>query len=229
MFADKQHLLQWTFVSDLDYSGCLNLQRKLQQRVISSDCGAGGYLLLVEHKPVITIGRYGSPENILISPENMNKRGIEFYKIDRGGDVTIHGPGQLVVYPIISLKHNNMGVKNYVEMLENVVINVLYNFGITAKKLRGYPGVWVNNKKIASIGIYIRRSVTMHGFSLNINNDISFFSCIVPCGLKDINITSMKEVLRREIQLRHVIKLVVKEFSNGFQSEMVYSDEIIYE
>lgn len=161
------------------------------------------FLLLAEHPPVLTLGRNADPHNIKISPVTAEQRGIALHHCERGGDVTAHLPGQIVLYPILRLA-NPRGVRTYIKVLEQTVIAVLQRYGITARARQGLPGVWVGNEKIAFIGIRIKNRVTQHGLALNVNNDLELFKLIVPCGLPDITVTSMRQLLGQELALPQI-------------------------
>ncbi len=159
-------------------------------------------LISCEHNPVYTLGKNGLSNNLLIGSEELKKKGVEFFKIDRGGDITYHGPGQLVVYPIIDLEHFGIGLKAYIYSLEEAVILFLKNKGIQAGRMQGATGVWLQNpdRKICAIGVRCSRYVTMHGLALNINTDLSYFRLINPCGFVDKGVTSLQEELGGAIQ-----------------------------
>ena len=215
----SDNLVDWMYLDQVDYSECLSLQRELQERV-SLNNQSKGFLLLVQHNPVVTIGRFGKANNILIPEDEMRRRGIETWKIERGGDVTYHGPGQLVGYPIINLKHFMLGVKSYVQLLEEALINVLNKFGIEVGRIKEHPGVWVGKEKVAAIGVYVKDSTTMHGFALNVNTDLDYFSLIVPCGISNMGVTSMKQILGEDIPLRQVAAIFAREFGAVFGTNM---------
>ncbi len=220
MNPGSDNIVDWIYLERVDYSITLSLQRELQKRV-SSNTQHKGFLLLVEHKPVVTIGRFGKANNILISQDQMKRRGIEVWKIERGGDVTFHGPGQLVGYPIINLRRFKLGVKSYVHMLEDTLIGVLKGFGIDGGRISEHPGVWVGKEKVAAIGVFVKDSITMHGFALNVNTDLSYFSLIVPCGISNMGVTSMNKILRRETKLNDVASHFAEEFGKRLQTAMV--------
>jgi len=161
------------------------------------------FLLLAEHPPVLTLGRNADPHNIKITPVVAAQRGIALHHCERGGDVTAHLPGQIVLYPILRLV-NPRGVRAYIKVLEQTVIAVLQRSGITARARQGLPGVWVGSEKIAFIGIRIKNRVTQHGLALNVNNDLELFKLIVPCGLPDITVTSMRQLLGQELALPQI-------------------------
>lgn len=183
-------------------------------------------LLLLEHPPVVTVGKSGSPENILVSLAELAARGISVFFTDRGGDVTYHGPGQLVGYPIIDLRQRGRDLHRYVHDLEEVIIRTLDDFGITASRDSSHRGVWVANKEIAAVGLRMRKWVTMHGFALNINTDLAPFSLINPCGFSDRGATSMSALLGQEIPMAVVAERVVNRFAEVFNAEMESSDSL---
>lgn len=173
-------------------------------------------LLLLEHPPVYTVGRRGSPEGLAAL-------GLPVYAVERGGDVTYHGPGQLVGYPIFSLPQGKLDVKRYVHDLEEVLLNALLPFGVQAQ--RGpHSGVWIGEKKLASIGVAVKHHVTYHGFALNVTPDLRPFRAIRPCGLEGSQITSMSEVVGKPIPLAAVKAEVVRQFTSVFDREMVTMD-----
>lgn len=195
----------------IEYKEGLKLQKLYEEKSLNAKTD---FLLLLEHYPVITIGKSGNDLNILFNEDALKNKGVSVYHTDRGGDVTYHGPGQLVGYPILNLRYYKKDVKWYVKSLEEVLIKVLNEYGIKAEIIPKLIGVWVKNKKIASIGVRIRKWITTHGFALNVNNDLTPFSYIIPCGIKDVDITSMKEVLNKEIDMKKLKKNIIKEFKS---------------
>lgn len=161
-------------------------------------------LLFVEHPHVYTLGRGGDDRHVLWDEERLAQRGVEIYHVDRGGDVTYHGPGQAVGYPIVALRQHGLDAHQYLRDLEEVIIRALADFGIEAGRAPGMTGVWVNNAKIAAIGVKFTRWVTSHGFALNVNTDLSYFNGIIPCGLSNRNVTSMAELLGRRVDMAEV-------------------------
>jgi lipoyl(octanoyl) transferase len=174
-------------------------------------------LLIVEHTHVITLGRNGHRENLLASEEVLRRAGIEFYSSDRGGDITYHGPGQIVGYPIVDLREWKRDVVAYVRAIELVIIDALAEFGIQAGRLDGCTGAWVNGRKVAAIGVHISRWVTSHGFALNHTTDLNYFQYIVPCGLTK-PVTSM-EALDTHAGRDEVVAALVRQFAKHFQFE----------
>lgn len=195
----------------VEYKEGLKLQKLYEEKSLNSKTD---FLLLLEHYPVITIGKSGNNLNILFNEDTLKNKGVSVYHTDRGGDVTYHGPGQLVGYPVLNLRYYKKDVKWYVKSLEEVLIKVLNEYGIKAEIIPKLIGVWVKNKKISSIGVRIRKWITTHGFALNVNNDLTPFSYIIPCGIKDVDITSMKEVLNKEIDMKTLKKNIIKEFKS---------------
>lgn len=180
------------------------------------------YLLFCEHEHVYTLGKSGNKSNLLIARSVCENRRIDFHEIDRGGDITYHGPGQLVAYPIIDLEEFNIGIKKYVQMLEDVVIETLKHYGIKGEKDEKAMGVWIDAgdirkaRKICAIGVRASRYVTMHGLALNVNSDLSYFNFINPCGFTDRGVTSMEKELGEELEFKEVSEILKKSFSEIF-------------
>lgn len=183
-------------------------------------------LILLEHAPVVTIGRSGKRANLMVPPETLAVQGIEVFDIERGGDVTYHGPGQLVGYPILDLRALNEDIVRFMRALEESVIATLEIFGITAGRDRGFPGVWVDGAKICAVGVAVRRRVTMHGFALNVNIDLDAFSVINPCGLGR-PVTSMARLLGHSIDLAEVGRVYAGRFANAFGIDLARIDRAV--
>lgn len=179
-----------------EYAEVLELQRDLCRRRIAGEANED-ILILVEHEPVITLGRGTRPESLPLAPDEIERRGIDLFEVERGGDVTYHGPGQLVGYPIVDLRQHREDLHWYLRRLEAGLIDALGNLGIRAGTNPGLTGVWTGGRKIASIGIHVKQWVTFHGFALNVNTDLSYFDLIVPCGIRDVVMTSVAAELRR--------------------------------
>src|SRR5215831_13420002 len=179
----------------MPYADALEYQRAAARARISGEI-AQDVLLLVEHPPVVTLGRASKERHLLASPELLASRGIELFDVERGGDVTFHGPGQLVGYPIIDLKRHRRDLHWYLRTLEASLIDALAEFGIAAERNVGFTGVWTQGRKIASIGVHARDWVTWHGFALNVTTDLSYFDVMVPCGIQAVTMTSVE----REVQ-----------------------------
>ncbi len=180
----------------MPYADALELQRAVARariaRIIDEDL-----LLLVEHPPVVTLGRSAKERHLLASPALLASRGIELHEVERGGDVTFHGPGQLVGYPIIDLKRHKQDLHWYLRQVEEALIHGLAALGIPGARNVGYTGVWTDGRKLASIGVHARDWVTWHGFALNVATDLSYFDVIVPCGIQDVRMTSVLEELEQ--------------------------------
>lgn len=179
----------------MPYADALALQREAARARLSGAI-ADDLLLLVEHPPVITLGRSARAGNLLASPDLLAARGVELFEVERGGDITFHGPGQLVGYPIVDLTQHREDLHWYLRQLEEVMIRSLSACGILAARNPGKTGVWVAGRKIASIGVHARQWVTWHGFALNVTTDLSYFDLIVPCGIHDVTMTSVERELR---------------------------------
>jgi lipoyl(octanoyl) transferase len=207
----------------IGYGPALELQAQL---IAGRKQGAvPDHLLLLEHPHVITLGRNGHLENLLASDEIMERAGISFFPTDRGGDVTYHGPGQLVVYPILDLREWQRDVGAYVRSIEQTVIDTLADYGIEAGRIPKLTGVWVEGRKIAAIGVHISRWVTSHGLALNVSTDLSYFQYIVPCGLTR-PVTSMAQLGVR-VTLEEVSRKLAVHFGRVFDCEMLYEAPVL--
>lgn len=186
------------------------------------------HLLFVEHPAVYTIGKSGIPEHLLVSEESLNKEGISFVKTNRGGDITFHGLGQLVGYPILDLDHFFSDIHKYLRLLEESVILTLADYGIIAGRSQGETGVWIdaktaNARKICAMGVRASRWVTMHGFALNINTDLSYFDKIIPCGIRNKAVTSIEQELGYKVALKSVQDKLLKHFQELFKvTKLIY-------
>lgn len=178
-------------------------------------------LISVEHPPVYTLGKSGDRNHILISDEEMKTRGISYYEIDRGGDITYHGPGQLVVYPILDLNNFYKDTHRFLRDLEETVIQTLKEYSIEAYRDEEFTGVWVNEKKICAIGIKVSRWITMHGLAFNINNDLSYFDRIIPCGIFHKGVTSLSEITGRQIDMGEISRILLSKFKIIFNLETI--------
>ena len=193
-----------------DFIETWELQKKLQTKRILNEIG--DHFLLVEHPPVYTLGKNAPKKHLL----NLVKD-VSVVQTDRGGNVTFHGPGQLVGYPILDLNHYERSITWYMRKLEQLIIDILGDYGIMAKRKKGLTGVWVKDKKIAALGVRISKWVTMHGFSININPDLGYYKSIIPCGIEDYGITSMAKIMGDEVPTMDEIKLkVINHFSRNF-------------
>ena len=200
----------------MPYGEALDLQRSIARDRISGAISQD-VLLLVEHPPVVTLGRSSKEKHLTASPEFLQAHGVELFEVERGGDVTFHGPGQLVGYPIVDLKRHRQDLHWYLRMLEAVLINTLADYRIPAERNTSYTGVWTGGKKIASLGVHARDWVTWHGFALNVTTDLSFFDLIVPCGISGVIMTSIaRELGAEEISAQDVRDRVTAKFGEAF-------------
>ena len=186
---------------------------------------SAGTILLVEHPPVYTLGKSGHAENLLIGREALEAMGAQFFHIDRGGDITFHGPGQLVCYPILDLERIGIGLREYIEALEEAVIRTVAEYGIAAGRIAGASGVWIDPgkarpRKICAIGVRSSRYVTMHGFALNVTTDLEWFSRINPCGFTDRGVTSIAAETGSQPSIQEVKQLVIRELATALQCEI---------
>ena len=191
-----------------------DMQKSLHQKV--ADGELPNLLLLLEHPHVYTLGKRGDSSDILASPEKLKELGVEVHRIDRGGEVTYHGPGQLVGYPIVNLRRWGGGPLKYVQTLEAVIISTLAEFGVRAESEDRPTGVWAGDAKIAAIGVKVSRGVTMHGFALNVNPDLSYFDHIVPCGIPGSRVTSMDDERPSSATVSDVMPVVARHFGDLF-------------
>ena len=199
------------------YAEALELQRQVARDRISGAIQQD-VLLLVEHPPVVTLGRSSNEKHLVASPELLAHRGIELFEVERGGDVTFHGPGQLVGYPIVNLKRHKEDLHWYLRQLEQSMIDTLASYDIDAGRNTGLTGVWTGGRKIASIGVHARDWVTWHGFALNVNTELSYFDLIVPCGINGVVMTSIaRELELGSVSMQEVSDSVVTSFANIFR------------
>jgi lipoyl(octanoyl) transferase len=233
----------------LDYATGLRLQQRLVELRKSGQIG--DVLLLLEHPPVITLGRNARAANVIASAEELSQRGVEVFECDRGGDVTFHGPGQIVGYPIFDLrgfpsadvKRKTLGVVEYVRRLEEVLIRTCADFGIATQRIAGLTGVWTEDRetqdpstslgmtmhpeaKIAALGVHISRGVTSHGFALNVKTDLSYFDLIIPCGIASKPVTSMQKELSREVSFQDVSNSISRNFGTVFASQILWLESL---
>jgi lipoyl(octanoyl) transferase len=199
---------------------------KRQNRELDSSILTENHLLLVEHPPVFTLGKSGKIDHLLLKEEVLKSKGIAFFKTNRGGDITFHGPGQLVGYPILDLDNFFTDIHKYLRYLEEIIIKTLSDFGLNSARSDGETGVWLDldtpfARKICAMGVRASRWVTMHGFALNINTDLSYFDYIVPCGIQGKGVTSIAKELKREVDPSLVKAAVLKNFSEVFEVEII--------
>ena len=200
-------LIQVQDLKRKNFLDTLQIQESLRNRVLKNK--TDNYLILVEHDHVYTLGKNANSNNILNNT-------CEIIQTQRGGDVTYHGPGQLVAYPIINLKKKKIGVKNYISMIEKLISNILIDYNLEPQILKEETGVWVQDKKIASIGIHVTRGVTMHGLAINVNTDLSYFDNIISCGIQGVKMTSLDKELGKKIRMNDIKKSLITHFNQIF-------------
>jgi lipoate-protein ligase B len=208
----------------IDYAQAYKLQQELLSRRAAGEIA--DILLLLEHPPTITLGRSARLENVLVSPAQLAREGVSLVFTDRGGDVTYHGPGQLVGYPILDLRARGKDAHKYLRNLEEVLIRTLEDFSIASGRDENHPGVWVSDEEIAAIGLKLKRWVTMHGFALNVNTNLAHFSLINPCGFTNRRATSMAELLGREIPIPMVKERLLLHFAQVFGVKLEIGTEL---
>ena len=201
------------------------ISQKIKNRTLKKKNKTDNYLLIVEHKPIFTIGKSGDTSNLLLNKKQLKSKNIEFKKINRGGDITFHGSGQVVGYPILDLDNFFTDIGQYLRTLEEVIISAIGFFGLKGYRINGETGVWVkdklnSDKKICAFGIKASRWVTMHGFALNVNTDLKYFDYIVPCGISDKGVTSLEETLNKKITTKMVKQKIYENFARLFNAEL---------
>ena len=203
------------------------ISQKIKNRTLKKKNKTDNYLLIVEHKPIFTIGKSGDTSNLLLNTKQLKSKNIEFKKINRGGDITFHGSGQVVGYPILDLDNFFTDIGQYLRTLEEVIISAIGFFGLKGYRIDGETGVWVkdklnSDKKICAFGIKASRWVTMHGFALNVNTDLKYFDYIVPCGISDKGVTSLEEILNKKITTKMVKQKIYENFARLFNAELTH-------
>lgn len=219
-------ICRWAFLGRMGYQEAWDLQRSIAHA--RAEDRAEDTLLLLEHPPTYTLGRRSMASDLLLPREALEAQGATVVDVDRGGEVTFHGPGQLVGYPIISIRDWG-GPLRYVRALETVLISTLGAFGVRAERIEGLTGVWVGDAKIAAIGVKISRGVTTHGFALNVATDLAWFRHIVPCGIHDREVTSLERLLGRAVSLEEVAAVVAERFGRelGFPMREVTPQAVL--
>ena len=203
------------------------VEHKLSQREKENPLPNQHHLLFCEHHPVFTLGKSGSLNNLLLTEEGLEKKGIQFYKINRGGDITFHGPGQIVGYPILDLDEFFTDIHKYMRFLEEVIIRTIAEYGLKGERLKGSTGVWLDVdspskvRKICAMGVRASRWVTMHGWAFNVNTDLTYFDYIIPCGIDDKAVTSLANEIGKEVNLQEVKQKVKHHFQDVFDCELV--------
>ena len=202
----------------VDYSKALSIQQQAVEHLRSGEVTER--LFLLEHPHVFTLGRGADGTNILADEAHLKSLSVEVHETGRGGDVTYHGPGQLVGYPILNLKPDRCDVHRYVRDIEEVLIRTIADFGIAGGRVNGLTGVWVRDEKVAAIGVRIARWITSHGFALNVNTDLAYFRLIVPCGITNKGVTSIARLLGRAVDMEEVMRSVTMHFAEVFARDM---------
>ena len=224
--GNKRYQPVWDYQEELLASN-VKVKTLKYQGTIAADADTQHHLLFVEHPPVYTLGKSGKIENVLIDEQERVKRGLEFFKINRGGDITFHGPGQLVAYPIFDLEKFYTDIGRYLRNLEEVIIKTLEDYGIKGDRSKGETGVWIDplvkgrERKICAIGVRCSRWITMHGLAFNINTDLDYFNNIIPCGIQDKQVTSLQKELGANMNMEEVKEKVKNYFSEIFEVEIV--------
>lgn len=221
--SQTQRLCEARWLGRVPYDDGIRLQERAVEHLRSGE--GPEQLLLLEHPHVFTLGRGADSANILADKQQLQSNSVEVHETGRGGDVTYHGPGQLVGYPIINLKPDRCDVHRYVRDIEEVLIRTIAEFGVGGTRIAGLTGVWVGNEKIGAIGVRIARWITSHGFALNVNTDLSYFKMIVPCGITDKGVTSLSRLVGRAVDTREVARTTALNFGKVFGREMVLDDE----
>jgi lipoate-protein ligase B len=207
-----------------DYKATWDLQKKLVDLRHKGE--VPDILLFTEHNPVITMGRASSPKNLLCTPEELKRENVQLYEVERGGDVTFHGPGQLVIYPIMDLTRQGRDLHLYLRNLERAIIAVLQEYGIDAGTKEGLTGVWADNHKLAAIGVAVSRWITYHGAALNVNTDLDYFRLITPCGISRYPVGSINSMIGEEADLLKVKSRLETNFAKVFDAEIEPADSI---
>ena len=221
----------------LGYNEALNFQEKKVEEIIDikrtnrntgSSTKTPNYFLFVEHPPVITLGKSGQEKNLLLSKEELERKKIKFYNTNRGGDITFHGYGQIVGYPVFDLENFYTDINRYLRALEEIVISTLKFYKISSKRSPGETGVWLrpddsNSRKICAIGVKTSRWVTMHGFALNVDTDLRYYDYIIPCGIKGKGITSINKELKKDISISEVKKKLLENIKKTFDANLIFS------
>ena len=221
----------------LDYKTALNFQEKKLQEIIDikrtnrnegSSIETPNYFLFVEHPPVITLGKSGQEKNLLLTKEELERKKIQYFNTNRGGDITFHGYGQIVGYPVIDLENFYTDINRYLRTLEEIVISTLNYFKISSQRSPGETGVWLesnspNSRKICAIGVKTSRWVTMHGFALNVDTDLRYYNYIIPCGIKGKGITSINKEIKKNVSINEVKEKILENLKKTFQANLIFS------
>jgi lipoyl(octanoyl) transferase len=219
----ENKILTYCDLGFIDYKESWELQQEIHSKRVSGE--VDDFLFLLEHPNTYTLGKTAHKENLIGSDDYLKKNQISVYDIDRGGDITYHGPGQIVGYPIIDLNNWFKDTHKYLRALEEVIIKTCGDYGLNSERNSKHTGVWIGDRKIAAIGIKVSRWVTMHGFAFNVNTDLNLFNGIIPCGIQDKSVTSMKQELNREVSIQEVKEKLLKNFTELFEYTSVISKD----
>ncbi|HEY6435623.1 MAG TPA: lipoyl(octanoyl) transferase LipB [Ignavibacteriaceae bacterium] len=222
-------ILTYCDLGFIDYKEAWDLQKEIFSKRVSGE--VEDFLLLLEHPNTYTLGKTADKENLKGSEDYLNENRISVYDIDRGGDITYHGPGQIVGYPIVDLNNWFKDTHKYLRALEEVIIKTCAEFNLSCERNSKYTGVWLDDKKIAAIGIKVSRWITMHGFALNVNTDLSLFNGIIPCGIQDKSVTSLSKELNRTIDIQEVKEKLLRNFKEvfGYSNVITVHEEDLFQ
>lgn len=212
--------LSYCDLNVIDYAEAWNLQKEFFEQRRKNECN--DFLFILEHPHTYTLGKTADKENLISNESYLKENNISVFEIDRGGDITYHGPGQIVGYPIIDLENWKKDTHKYLRALEEVLILTCFDYGINAERNSEYTGVWIENRKIAAIGIKVSRWITMHGFAFNVNTKLSLFNGIIPCGIKEKEVTSLQKELGKEILISEAKEKILNNFKKVFEYEKVF-------
>lgn len=208
----------------IEYQQAWDIQKKIHKKRTLDEID--DILLICEHPHTYTLGKVADKNNLIYNQDELNEKNISVFEIDRGGDITYHGPGQIVVYAIVNLAEWKKDTHLYLRSLEEVVIKTCFQYGIKSGRNEKYTGVWIENRKICAIGIKVSRWITMHGLAFNINTDLNLFKGIIPCGIENKEVTSMQKELNKEIEINNVKKILIKNFSIIFEYDTIGTRKI---
>jgi len=233
--ADEVFQAKWEDLGQIEYKKAWDYQIQLFNNILEAkdkEQNTESRLLFCEHSNVFTLGKNGERRNLLISDSVMKEKGISFFQIDRGGDITYHGPGQLTVYPIFDLDRITVSPKEFVFGIESAIIRTIRHYGLSGSRIENAAGVWIDSqkhgkaRKIAAVGLKIHRKISMHGLALNVNTDLDYFQMIVPCGISNKGVTSIQKELGHPVNLQEVKQLLIKEFETVFSIKLVENQTI---
>lgn len=211
------NIIQYIDLGLIDYRKSYKIQEKIHQACWKNEFK--DTIIIQENYPIFTLGRNSSDDNLLLSKDSLAKKGIEVEYVDRGGDITYHGPGQIVISPVLHLKKYMNSIHKYVRSLEEIVIRLLKKYNVNGGRIEGKSGVWIDEDKIAAVGIAIRHGITMHGVSINVKLDLSHFEYIIPCGIKDKGVTSLNKLGVFDINIEKIKENFIEEFNEVFNTK----------